>query len=930
MAYDFGDSAKPVGATKSKYDFGDSARPVTAKPAAEVAEKPKTAQELLSRPDYLTELAGGVAEPVLKMATGFLARPVSQVMQMSAAAFGDSADSEHLKGFQEHMQDLLTYHPKTQLGASEGNLLNAIPSAIGKGIEALLVKPMGDLAGGEGTVLGSGTAEATRQALGFVGMKGAPVAKSLATPAAEAAMKGAGKAKDLAKGTPKPETAYRGARDVMTHGETAGTVESKLNAAIGTLSEGAGMASDVLAKGAEEEHARLTRGKAAVEARGEREHKAALDAKAHHLGDVYEHADIGAHIESVAKTVMTELEKKRKDEEKPAHEAMTQATTAKEAAGELVENTDEFRDLTKFIDEKTSKGKVIGTASVVISDMLKQLRAIGSMLTGIPADVGNAMAERNIPSPPPKPKLRSLLSELKKSGVVEHSVARDATGTGKLELSREHIGLGRKAGSEATGKGLGIDGVARWMMENGWLTRAEFEGSVDGGAQAARDKIAQSIDKENPPVHPEDEGAAFGYRNDRQYWDETYGQEVQGLTEQTRLPASFGSLVEMLRMLKERAKGGEGVRGFDAIDVENARTMAEKLQDALVAFHPEYADYLKNYSENSTRLDAFKETMGKHLTEGKINKDSLPKIIFEGADSLRRAIHMVGDEYIPAIQEAARAYASRELEDSARKTASGAQLWIEQNRGWLNEPSMKEVKSSVQAYADGLKKGEAALSGSAEYAKKLQKVADSVLGDKYPDKRMREVLTSGNPAVIHSVARAVRNTAGGKDALMGAARQILSEAKPEGIKKLFHESVRPALEELKLYSPEEMTRLSDMVDEVDKALNTQPMSESHQARLIEGAIKPEMKAATVKTVLGGVAMGALGWWGGGMFRDAATILEVMGGGGAILQRGTYRTKITNLIKEVIDDPELSKLASAPESAENKAKFMKALQERGAK
>ena len=127
MAYDFGGLSEPVSTAKPKYDFGDLAHPEETSPA----QKQKTAKDIFDRPDYLTELAGGVVEPALKMATGFLARPASQVMQMSAAAFGDPEDVEHLKGFQEHMQDLLTYHPKTQLGASEGNLLNAIPSAIG-------------------------------------------------------------------------------------------------------------------------------------------------------------------------------------------------------------------------------------------------------------------------------------------------------------------------------------------------------------------------------------------------------------------------------------------------------------------------------------------------------------------------------------------------------------------------------------------------------------------------------------------------------------------------------------------------------------------------------------------------------------------------------------------------------------------------------
>lgn len=121
------------------------------------------------------EAVGSVVEPVAKMATGIVAKPISEVMGMSAAAHdyltGQTGDAE---GFKNHIANALTYEPTTEAGKSEYNPLNALPNAIGKGID--MIRP--DAATGDqstmAAMLRNGVREAIPQAIGLAGVKGAP------------------------------------------------------------------------------------------------------------------------------------------------------------------------------------------------------------------------------------------------------------------------------------------------------------------------------------------------------------------------------------------------------------------------------------------------------------------------------------------------------------------------------------------------------------------------------------------------------------------------------------------------------------------------------------------------------------------------------------------------------------------------------------
>lgn len=150
----------------------------------------------------LQEILGGVAEPLAAMGSGAVAKPVSEVMGM-AAMLRDMLSKEPGAGpqeFQQHVQQALTYEPKTAAGASPANPLNLIPNLLGKGVNWAAEKAgsMVDFpdAGPGRQGLVRGVEEAVRQAPGFVGAK---------APAAGTAVK------ELLQG----ENKYMGARGMM-------------------------------------------------------------------------------------------------------------------------------------------------------------------------------------------------------------------------------------------------------------------------------------------------------------------------------------------------------------------------------------------------------------------------------------------------------------------------------------------------------------------------------------------------------------------------------------------------------------------------------------------------------------------------------------------------------------------------------------------
>lgn len=160
---------------------------------APAPEQPAPPPSFSERPpeqrNVALEVGGAVAEPLLRMATGAFAKPVSDVAGLAKGAydaariqFGLGQQGPHADETQRAVQEALTYQPRTQAGASESNPLNAIPNAIGSAINAIQPAAVtGEESGTPGGIVQNAVREAIPQALGFLGvMKGPAAARAVA------------------------------------------------------------------------------------------------------------------------------------------------------------------------------------------------------------------------------------------------------------------------------------------------------------------------------------------------------------------------------------------------------------------------------------------------------------------------------------------------------------------------------------------------------------------------------------------------------------------------------------------------------------------------------------------------------------------------------------------------------------------------------
>jgi hypothetical protein len=156
--------------------------PVAAPRPPAVVQQPVAAPTRSAyKPGVFENASGAITEPLMKMGSSLIAKPVSEVMGISAM-FADylGGVKGDPSGFQKSMQDALTYEPRTAAGASKYNPLNAIPDAIGRGVSAVTTPVMGALRGDASADSVRGVAvnalgEAVPQALGMIGVKNAPL-----------------------------------------------------------------------------------------------------------------------------------------------------------------------------------------------------------------------------------------------------------------------------------------------------------------------------------------------------------------------------------------------------------------------------------------------------------------------------------------------------------------------------------------------------------------------------------------------------------------------------------------------------------------------------------------------------------------------------------------------------------------------------------
>lgn len=142
-----------------------------------------SAAEFAARPRITEEVVGGVVEPIFKMGSSVVGKIFGDVAGLGAiATHAAGLTQTDPMAVKQRVQEAMTYEPRTAMGASASNPLNAIPEAIGGAVQGVTQPVMQAIRGDASNTDARGMTanfigEAVPQAVGFLGVKGAPVAK---------------------------------------------------------------------------------------------------------------------------------------------------------------------------------------------------------------------------------------------------------------------------------------------------------------------------------------------------------------------------------------------------------------------------------------------------------------------------------------------------------------------------------------------------------------------------------------------------------------------------------------------------------------------------------------------------------------------------------------------------------------------------------
>jgi len=536
-------------------------------------------------------------------------------------------------------------------------------------------------------------------------------------------------------------------------------------------------------------------------------------------------------------------------------------------------------------------------------------------------------------------------SEMSDTAVAAHEVERAKMKAGEKEAQNAYV----YSTEHRENMGEVVADTPGFKAVNEWIDDQLSVGKTEGTAKIVDPEQIKQLSRVQKAINglPVEQQEIIEQRMAEKIEGEVTGG-------QKKLPAKFTALTHILRDLNDQANG-LGVKGYDAISVDNAKAMADKLRNALDEFSPEYADYREKYGQLKAPLHQFEEALGSKLTGVetgdratiKYDAQKFPSLVFKSMDSVYRFKKMVKNDGL--VNRWGAEYASRELRE---KSSTGVAAWINDNSSWLE--ALPEVKKKIEQYRQNLKDGEV-LSGrhssfadgfakeagattkeSIKAAKKeredaiaraadLHKKADILamkLEDKIlTDKEVGDLFTKGSSEQIRNNIEVISKSPDGKENLLRGIKGALSEVKPKDLKESF-EKIKVAYKALG-HSEKDLAELSQMVSEVDSFLNMKSVSEEAIAR----SLHPQIHKVGAITTLGALAAAALGVSKFGMGVGMGVVDAALAGGVGYAIRG-YGPRMTALTKQILADPALYELAKKPNTPANSAALRAAIKKAG--
>lgn len=313
-------------------------------------------------------------------------------------------------------------------------------------------------------------------------------------------------------------------------------------------------------------------------------------------------------------------------------------------------------------------------------------------------------------------------------------------------------------------------------------------------------------------------------------------------------PTSFKALDDVRRKLGDVAFGKE-VEGYGALQAKQAEKLYKQISDVQSKFAGEAHDKLQRDYELASRLiEKYKTARGAKVTAKdkydlqRLATDpaSLPATFFSSRQGVKDLIELTGDPRF--VQSAASDWVARNLRD--KKTSDQVKSWLtsRNNADFLSSPELAGVKAKAEQYLQGLLaaegKGKAAeqqaarlraevpgiVRGGERVSAEAQRRADFILGSSFPEQRISEIITSGNPKLWDEIAPIIMASPKGKETFGKALNQVIADmtdpskagATPTKVLDKFTKDIAPALRSTKLVPEEQIVNLTKELERINK------------------------------------------------------------------------------------------------------------------
>jgi hypothetical protein len=348
------------------------------------------------------------------------------------------------------------------------------------------------------------------------------------------------------------------------------------------------------------------------------------------------------------------------------------------------------------------------------------------------------------------------------------------------------------------------------------------------------------------------------------------GLNAEGNPVYKTFPTSFDALDDVRRRLGDVAFGKE-VEGYSAIGANIAKDFYGKISNIQSKYAGEAHDVLQSEYEAASRLlEKYKSKRGAKATAEdrfdptryKTDASSLPNDYFTNQQSVKDLLDLTGGDRNLVVQSGSD-FAAKQLKN---KNLKAVKDWSNKNSDWLS--ALPEVKSKVDAYVKVLERTErvstktgqaakilesreptvlrggekAVAAGEKEAAAITAEAADrvkTILGDKNPAARVREIILGGKPTVWQEVGPILASDPQGKKLITESVLQIMADRAESGLVssvRAFREDVAPSLKGAGLMSDQQLGALEAQLQVIANSAMGEPAKLTFIQRAIKDAL----------------------------------------------------------------------------------------------